>query len=107
MKMEKFYKDKVVLITGASMGIGKEMARQVLSFGGTVIITRRSKQKLECVQKELGSGSNTLLIHQGDVADYENNVVLIEKIKEKFGRLDVVICNAGLSCFGEVGSMKA
>ena len=102
MKTSKFFKDKVVLITGASMGIGKDLAWQILQFGGKVIITGRSESRLFVVQEEFHLYSERLLIHNGDVANYENDVELIEKIISKFGRLDVVICNAGMSSdFGD------
>ena len=52
MNSPEFYKNKVVLITGGSMGIGKEMALQVLQHGGKVIITGRNQERLTVVQKE-------------------------------------------------------
>lgn len=105
MSYEEFYKDKVVIVTGASMGIGKELAYQILKFGGKVVITGRNKERLEAACAALGN-SIDILIHQGDVTDYESNVELVNKTIQKFGRIDVVINNAGLSCFGEVDIMK-
>jgi dehydrogenase/reductase SDR family member 7B len=105
MSLQEFYKDKVVIVTGASMGIGKEIAHQVIKFGGKVVITGRNLQRLESASKELGNDKN-ILIHQGDVTDHSNNIELVNNTIKRFGRLDVLINNAGLSCFGEVDKMK-
>ena len=103
MKSPEFYKNKVVLITGASMGIGKDLALQVLQYGGKVTITGRNEQRLLAVKDEFQAYSEQLLIHKGNVANYENVVELIEKIILHFGRLDVLINNAGMSTdFGEL-----
>jgi len=103
MNSSEFYKNKVVLITGASLGIGKALALQVLQYGGKVTITGRNEHRLLAVQDEFQAYSDKLLIHKGDVANYENVVELIEKIILHFGRLDVLINNAGMSTsFGEL-----
>jgi len=101
-----FYKNKVVLITGGSQGIGKELAKQVLSYQGKVIITARNAEKLLQVKKEFGLDEMTLMIHQGDVSNYQDNVDLIKKIITQFGKLDILITNAGISGYGEVEIMK-
>lgn len=103
MKSPEFYKNKVVLITGASMGIGKDLALQVLNYGGKVTITGRNEARLLAVQNEFQEHSENLLIHTGNVANYEDVVNLIVKIILRFGRLDVLINNAGMSTdFGEL-----
>lgn len=102
MKLSSFYQDKVVLITGASMGIGRELARQVLRYGGKVVITGRNEDRLRSVRAEFSEYTGKVLIYSGNVADYENNTGLIEKIMLCFGRLDIVISNAGISAFGEL-----
>ena len=106
MNIQHFYKDKVVLITGASMGIGKELARQVLAFGGKVVLTARNAERLQNVQKEFEQYADCMLIHAGDVASYEDNVLLMDEIHERFGKLDVLINNAGMSCYGELEKLK-
>jgi len=103
MKSPEFFKNKVVLITGASMGIGKDLALQVLHYGGKVTITGRNEARLLAVQNEFQEHSENLLIHKGNVANYEDVVNLIVKIILRFGRLDVLINNAGMSTdFGEL-----
>lgn len=102
-----FYKDKVVLITGASMGIGKELASQVLSQGGKVVITARRMDGLEKAKEELSVWKENILCHQGDAADHQNNVELVKKTVARFGKLDILINNAGLSSYGEVEQTDA
>lgn len=106
MSIEHFYKDKVVLITGASMGIGKELARQVLAFGGKAVLTARNEERLLGVQKEFEQYKDRMLIHTGDVANYEDSELLMEKIHGQFGKLDVLINNAGISCYGEMEKLQ-
>ena len=89
MNLNAFYKDKVVLITGSSMGIGKEIAYQVLLNGGKVVITGRNAQRLQAVKDEFSSWSDRVLTHQGDVSDYSSNVELIKKTVNRFDRLDI------------------
>lgn len=106
MSLQSFYSDKVVLITGASMGIGKELARQVLEAGGKAVITGRHESRLHTAQAEFADYADQLLIHAGDVADHKDNQALVEKIIAHFGKLDVLINNAGVSCFGEVEALQ-
>jgi len=106
MNLIPFYKDKVVLITGGSMGIGKEMTRQVLDAGGKVIMTGRRESKLTDAVAEFHEFTDSLMLHAGDVADYQDTLVLMEKITNKFGRMDILINNAGMAGYGEVGSLE-
>jgi len=102
MQEKYFYKDKVVLITGSSMGIGKELAHQVLLKGGKVFLTARSKSKLIETASEFQQYHNAVRFKNCDVSDYSSNVILIQEVIKAFGKLDVLITNAGMSCYGEV-----
>lgn len=84
-------KDKVVLITGASAGIGLETARLLWKEGARLALNARSKDKLDQLAGEL-TGSEVF------PADMENEVAvrgLVERVQSKFGRLDILINNAG------------
>ena len=106
MSLGKFYKDKVVIVTGGSMGIGKELAKQLLDFGAKVVITGRTLEKLQKVQAEFNATDQQLLLHAGDVASIDSNNELVNKCIAQFGRLDALINNAGMSAFGELGEVK-
>lgn len=99
--MSDFYNDKVVLITGGSMGIGKELAVQALHAGAKVVITGRNKVRLQSTLTSLGHPER-VLIHTGDVASNEDNRKLVSSIIDHFGQLDIVISNAGISAYGDL-----
>jgi short-subunit dehydrogenase len=101
-----FFTNKVVIVTGASMGIGKELAYQLLQLGCKVVLASRNLAKLEKVKEDLTEFSDSMLIQIVDVTDHAQNLVLIEETIKKFGRLDILITNAGLSCFGEIEKTK-
>ena len=106
MSFSKYFAGKVVLITGGSMGIGKELAKQILTHGGQVAITARNQSRLDAVLLEFGKHADNLMIHAGDAANYQDNVSLVEKVKQRFGKLDILINNAGMSCYGEVETLQ-
>lgn len=100
MSVKNFFNNKVVLITGASMGIGKELAKQVLELGGKVVMTGRNEDRLRMVQKEFEKHAGRILIHAGDASSYENNDLLMREILRQFGELHIIINNAGMSAYG-------
>ncbi|MCO6499725.1 MAG: SDR family oxidoreductase [Vicingus serpentipes] len=88
---------KVVIITGASSGIGKACALEFSKKGATVVLAARNKEKLELVVEELKEvGKNNLAI-QCDVSKEEDCKRLIEETVEKYQKIDVLINNAGIS----------
>lgn len=106
MSLATFYKDKVVLVTGGSMGIGKELAIQLLALGAKVFITGRTLSKLEQLRQDLGANEDQLQLFAGDVRSQEANEEMIALCLHKFGRLDVLINNAGMSAVGELAAMN-
>lgn len=107
MQEMDFYTDKVVLITGSSMGIGKELAHQVLTRGGKVFLTARNKSKLLETVEEFERYHNAVRFMNCDVSDYSSNLLLIQEVIKSFGKLDVLITNAGMSCYGEIDATDA
>ena len=91
-------KNKVVIVTGASSGIGKALVQRYHSAGANVVLAARSADKMEAIAAELEkNGSGRTLCIPTDVskqADCEN---LIEKTATHFGRIDILINNAGIS----------
>lgn len=90
-------KDKVVIITGASSGIGKALALEFGKLGAKVVITGRNEERL----KEVGSSLDQLnapnLCLQLDVAKESDNERLVNETVEAFGGIDILINNAGIS----------
>jgi len=91
-------KDKVVLITGGSRGIGLELARSYLKEGAKVIICSRKEENLSAASDEL-KGGDSLLTVQAHVARMEDVDNLYKILYEKFGRLDILINNVGMNLF--------
>ena len=86
--------DKVLLITGASSGIGAETARHAVAAGFRVALAARSQQKLEQLVQELGGADKALAIGC-DVQSESEQKAMVAAVIEHFGRLDAVLANAG------------
>ncbi|MFY9487718.1 MAG: SDR family oxidoreductase [Solirubrobacterales bacterium] len=84
---------RVLLITGASSGIGADTARAAVSDGWRVALAARSKDKLDALVAELGD-ENALAI-ECDVTEFEQQQAAVAAIVDRFGRLDAAFANAG------------
>lgn len=91
--------EKVIFITGASRGFGKLWAEAFLKRGDKVAATARNPDTLADLKKQYGS---SLLPIQLDVTDRKASFAALEKAKQNFGRIDVVINNAGYGLFGAI-----
>ncbi|XP_067660237.1 uncharacterized oxidoreductase TM_0325-like [Haliotis asinina] len=95
---------RVVLITGASAGIGEGTALHFAKHGAKLSLTGRDKTRLEDVAKrcsECGIPADDILTLTGDLTDSAFRKATIEETVAKFGRLDVLVNNAGLVFLGE------
>ncbi|WP_455661091.1 SDR family NAD(P)-dependent oxidoreductase [Pradoshia sp.] len=93
------YKDSVVLVTGAANGIGREIAKQYGEQGASVIIVDQDgKGGEEAVASLKASGLNARFI-EGDVGAEDTALHVMDMIREQYGRLDILINNAGVSAF--------
>ena len=90
-------KDKSILITGGSSGIGYSLAEAFLHQGCSVAITGRNLEKLFEAEKKLNLISENLLAVQGDVSMEDDCRRLVHETKNKFGKIDVLVNNAGIS----------
>ncbi|MFA6275744.1 MAG: SDR family oxidoreductase [Pedobacter sp.] len=88
-------KKQTIIVTGASSGIGKEIARHFLSKGDHVVINSATAEKLEDVYQELGGGENLAMV-AGDVSDKKTGEQLLSTAIAKFGSVDVLVNNAGI-----------
>jgi ribitol 2-dehydrogenase len=85
--------EKVVIITGASSGIGAAAARALVKLGSRVVLTARSADRLDALARELGSAAISV---PADVTRGEDVIGIVEKTIEHFGRVDVLLANAGI-----------
>lgn len=86
--------DRVLLITGASSGIGAATARQLSGEGWRVVLAARSADKLEALARELGGPDRALAV-RCDVTDYADQEALVRAAHDAFGRIDAAFANAG------------
>ena len=90
-------KDKVVLITGASGGIGSELARKLAPLGVRFALCGRSEEKLLALKAETEKLGAETMVWIGDITAEDAPKVCIEAVLEQYGQLDVLINNAGLA----------
>lgn len=95
--MDRF-KDKVVIVTGAGSGIGAATARRFSSEGASVALAGRRREKLEEVAA--GMDAARTLIQETDVSDQGQVDALVAAAVARFGRLDVLVNNAGTATMG-------
>lgn len=101
--MENFYKDKVIIVTGASSGIGLASAQKFASLGAKVVLAARSLDKLEKIASDLNqkfaAHNSQLIAHciKTDVTKEEDCKNLIDQTVRHFGKIDVLVNNAGIS----------
>jgi short-subunit dehydrogenase len=88
---------KVVLITGASSGIGRATAVKVADAGATVLLVARSIEKLEETKDEIISAGGVAHIHRCDLADIEDVARMAEEVLTYHGHVDILVNNAGRS----------
>ena len=100
--------NRTVLVTGASRGIGRAIASAFAAEGDRLIITcSRSEQELLNFKKELEETFHTeVLASLGDISSFEYVEQLFEQITERFGGVDVLINNAGISYIGLLTDMS-
>lgn len=91
------FKDKTVIITGASNGIGEELARQLAAQGARLSLAARNQSKLESVAAECRKLGAEVLVVVTDVAIEEDCRRLIDETVETFGGIDILFNNAGIS----------
>lgn len=94
---------KVVLITGASSGIGKAAAVKAAGAGATVLLVARSIEKLEETKREIEAGGGVAHIHRCDMADIEDIERMAEEVLAYHGRVDILVNNAGRSIRRSIG----
>ena len=95
--MANYLKDKRIVITGASSGIGEAMAREYAKMGAKVVMAARRSEELERIAAEIRNAGGSVAFAACDVTKEEECKHLMEVAVEAFGGIDVLICNAGLS----------
>lgn len=101
--MMKTLVNKVVLITGASSGIGAATARALVAQGAKVVLGARREERLQTLCKELGEAAVSIAVDVTSLADMQRMVALA---KERFGQVDALFANAGIMPAGNMSELK-
>jgi NAD(P)-dependent dehydrogenase (short-subunit alcohol dehydrogenase family) len=86
---------KVAIVTGASAGIGRAIARLFAAEGAKLVISARGRERLDAVADEIAADGGTVVAVAGDVADEDHARALVEEAAGRFGGLDIAVNNAG------------
>lgn len=93
--MNMYLEDQVVLISGATGGVGMECCKAFLAEGAKLAVTGHSQAKMDALVAELGVGPDKLYTHVGDIADEAAVKAFVDGAYQHFGRIDVLVPNAG------------
>ena len=100
------FKDKTVIVTGGSEGVGAAAARLFAEAGANLMLVARNRKNLEAIAAELRDKARVAIFPM-DVSDADSYTDLIKKTLFEFGRIDVLVNNAGFHARGNVESVTA
>ena len=95
--LEDAVSDRVILITGASSGIGKSAALELGKAGGTILLVSRSKDKLDEVRRQIELVGGEAHVHPCNLTDTDDLDRMAAEVLERYGRVDIIVNNAGKS----------
>ncbi len=98
--------DKIVLITGASSGIGAGIARELAKAGATVVLGARRTERLEKLADEIRQNGGKVMTRGLDVTDRADVSAFADAAREEFGGVDVIVNNAGVMPLSLMTSLK-
>ncbi len=104
--MSKNIQDKVVVITGASSGLGEATARHLAALGALVVLGARRQDRLDAIVAVIATAGGKAIAHPTDVTRKEDLSALVAKAVEVFGRIDVMINNAGLMAISPISQLR-
>ena len=88
--MQKYYKDKVVIITGASSGIGKSLAITLSKLGAKVALAARRESELQEIKSQILAEGNRAIAIKADISSQEDNERLIQVVINEWGKVDLL-----------------
>lgn len=100
------FNDKVIVITGASSGIGEASAVEFAKRKSSIVLVARRKENLESVAKNLAKYGNEILVCQCDVSKWHEVEQMSKTVLDKFGKIDILVNNAGFAIYGSVLELK-
>ncbi len=104
--MSKNIEGKVVVITGASSGLGEVTARHLASLGAAVVLGARRVERLEAIARDIRAAGGRAEVVETDVTRPEQLRALVDTAVRAFGRIDVLVNNAGLMAIAPISETK-
>jgi short-subunit dehydrogenase len=104
--MDSYFKNKVIIITGGSKGIGKSLAHLLGDQHAKLVINGRNKEDLLATKNELADKGIDVVEFVGDVKQATDCRNLVETTLKQFGRIDILVNNAGVSMRGQVEELS-
>jgi NADP-dependent 3-hydroxy acid dehydrogenase YdfG len=98
--------NKVVLVTGASSGIGEAIARELAAAGATVVLGARRLDRLDAIRAEIEAEGGVAMARALDVTSAEDVAAFVEAARAAYGRVDVIVNNAGLMPLSPFAALK-
>jgi NAD(P)-dependent dehydrogenase (short-subunit alcohol dehydrogenase family) len=97
VSLEQAVRGRVVMVTGASSGIGRSAALKIADAGGIVLLVARTPEKLEETRTQIQSGGGRAHIHRCDLAEVEDVERMADEVLAQHGHVDILVNNAGRS----------
>ncbi len=97
---------KIIVITGASSGLGRAAAHHLSSLGATIVLAARRAERIQTLAQELNKGGGRALAVTTDVSEFDQVQQLADTVVETYGRIDVLINNAGLMPLSPLDRLK-
>lgn len=104
--MNDILQGQTVIVTGSSAGIGRAIARRFASEGANLVINSRSYERAARTAKEIRDDDSDAIAVKADITDYGAVKELVDSAVEEFGRLDVMVNNAGMTIIDKVAELS-
>ncbi len=98
--------DKVIIITGASSGIGEATAKLLANQGGKIVLAARRESRLKQIADDITRNGGKAIYKTVDVRDRADNEKLVSYAKQQYGRVDVIFLNAGIMPIAPLSELK-
>ena len=101
IKRNVSFQNQTIVITGASQGLGAELAKKFATEQANLVLFARNRQKLEDLAEELRRKAHSVLVVAGDITSERDSENLLQETERNFGKIDILVNNAGASMWSK------